>query len=613
MYCKNLGQYIRRQTYQIKVGNLTIGSNEPIVVQTMTSTATNDIEGTVAQTIRSIEAGAQMVRITVPSMRDIEYLKEVKTLLRSRGYQTPLVADIHFNQKIAFEAAKIVEKVRINPGNFADSKKFKQLEYSNNEYSEELNRLKTEFLPLIDICKQYNTALRIGTNHGSLSDRIMSRYGDTPEGMAESALEFLRICKEVDFKNVVVSMKASNTLVMVEAMRLLVQKMDQEEMLYPLHLGVTEAGEGEDGRIKSAVGIGALLADGIGDTIRVSLTEEPEYEIPVAKKLIEVYKNHGNHSAIEPINNIPVNPYSFTRWATMKVLNLGDFQVPVVVAKFDTEIDTDLIPDYIPISESIDATEPDMNYLLEYGNTEKLAKEVPNIFPVAMWNHPDIAYFKEECFISMLAKEVSSESINILKKLKQKIIVLSTDNINGFADQRAAIFRLINAGIKLPVIIKREYNTSNIETLQLNAAADCGGLLLDGLCDGLWIVNKNSIPDFDICSTSFGILQASRMRVSKPDYISCPSCGRTQFNIQDTTRKIRQRTAHLKGLKIGIMGCIVNGLGEMADADYGYIGGAPGKVNLYHHKEIIKKGVSEDLAVDELINLIKDKGDWLEP
>ena len=571
-YCPNLFKYIRRKTSPVKVGGLTIGGENDICVQTMTNTSTGDVVKTSNQVIEAYKSGAQMVRITVPSKKDVENLKEIKKYIQKLGYNIPLVADIHFNQQIAFEAAKVVEKVRINPGNFADSKKFQKLNYSDEEYSEEINRIRNEFVPLLKICKEHNTALRIGSNHGSLSDRIMSKYGDTPEGMAESAMEFLRICKDENFYDVIISMKASNTMVMVHATRLLVAKMEHEHMSFPLHLGVTEAGEGEDGRIKSAVGVGTLLADGIGDTIRISLTEPPENEIPVAQMLVDYLKERVNHKEIPSEDNYPVHSFSFKRRETRATGNIGGKNVPIVISSSETWLD--LTPDYIISSEE---------------EMEKL-----NFVP----------YFSDE---------VDANLSQQLKLTPPKAIILKTRNVNGFADQRAAIVRLINDGNKIPVILHRCYHESNEENFRIKAAADLGGLLLDGLADGIWLENEGEIDNNTIISTAFGILQASRMRVTKPEYISCPSCGRTLFNLQETTRIIREKTAHLKGLKIGIMGCIVNGLGEMADADYGYIGSGPGKVNLYFNKELIKKGIPEHLAVEELVSLIKQKGDWHEP
>jgi (E)-4-hydroxy-3-methylbut-2-enyl-diphosphate synthase len=602
-YSISLTSFSRRDTSVVQVGNVSIGSNFPYCVQTMTNTPTSDVEATVKQAIDAYRAGSQIVRITVPSLRDVEFLKQIKEQLVAQGYSIPLVADIHFNQKIAFEAAKVVEKVRINPGNFADSKKFEQINYTNEEYQAELKRIEEEFIPLLNICSEHKTALRIGTNHGSLSDRIMSRFGDTPEGMAESAMEFLRICKKESFDNVLISMKASNTMVMVQATRLLVAKMNAESMNYPLHLGVTEAGEGEDGRIKSAVGVGALLADGIGDTIRISLTEPPECEIPVAKKLSDYFGERVNHAPIPEIADYPVTPFSFKRRKTNAVLNIGGDYQPVVIANtIDNNNKFDIEPDYT-FSKNVG-----ISALCITAKTFQ-----SNSLPCIKLDELNIHSSSEMAFVFAFADEIINETIDLLKFISNKILVLQTRNKNGYTDQRAAIVRLMNAGILLPVILKREYSETELESFQLKAAADLGGLLLDGLADGIWLDNIGILKETDIAATSFGILQASRMRMTKPDYISCPSCGRTMFNLQETTKRIREKTAHLKGLKIGIMGCIVNGLGEMADADYGYIGSGIGKVNLYHKKELIKKGISENEAVEELIYLIQSKGDWAEP
>lgn len=612
MYCANLTWYQRRKTHSVSVGNVSIGSSNPIVVQTMTSKATSDIEGSVEQIIRTIRAGAALVRVTVPAMRDVEHVRQIKEQLREKGYDTPLVADIHFNQKIAFEAAKVVDKVRINPGNFADSKKFQSIEFTDEQYEQELERIKAEFIPLLEICNQYKTAVRIGTNHGSLSDRIMSRYGDTPEGMAESAMEFIRICDEAKFMNMVISMKASNTLVMVQATRLLAKKMYEEGFTYPLHLGVTEAGEGEDGRIKSAMGIGALLADGIGDTIRVSLTEEPEMEIPVAKKLVACFSSLSDSPGMK-LDNYPINPYSHVRRITESVLGIGGGATPVVIASSYEAMSDDLVPDYFYFKSLNEAVDSDKQHILPAEVLNSSTQQHRNCQALLDLSDAKAAEPNPSAFMAIKAEDIDEKSISKLQNLKKKVLVLSTEKDNVLAFFRAAIVQLMNNKISLPVVLKRDYCFNDLEDLQLTASAELGGLLVDGLCDGLWIENSGNISNQDVNSTVFGILQASRLRITKPDYISCPSCGRTQFNIQATTKVIRSKTAHLKGLKIGIMGCIVNGLGEMADADYGYIGGAPGKVNLYHKKELIKRSVAEDLAVDELISLIKENNDWHEP
>ncbi|MBN2485641.1 MAG: (E)-4-hydroxy-3-methylbut-2-enyl-diphosphate synthase [Bacteroidales bacterium] len=605
-YCESLTRFSRRKTLTVDIHGVKIGSSHPYCLQTMTNTPTSDVGATVEQSITAFRAGSQLVRLTVPSLRDVEFLREIKKSINDKGYHFPLVADVHFNQRIAFEAARVVDKVRINPGNFADSKKFDKVDYTNDEYAMELQRIEEEFVPLLDICKEHHTALRIGTNHGSLSDRIMARFGDTPEGMAESAMEFLRICMKHHFNQVVISMKASNTMVMVQATRLLVAKMNHEGMNYPLHLGVTEAGEGEDGRIKSAVGVGALMADGIGDTIRISLTEPPECELPVAQKLAVFFSNRESNPPIPEIENYPVDPFRFKRRETTPVLNIGGTFQPIVVSDFSfTPLQNSLLPDYF--------------YTEKYGSPETAhcvpagGQNAGAVGNFAIWPGKNTEAIRLATFISVYADEINDSALPLLKNLSSKVLVINTRNNNGFADQRAAIVRLMNSGIKHPVVLKREFCEDTLEDLQLKAAAELGGLLLDGLADGIWLSNQGSIQQELVVSTAFGILQASRIRMSKTEYISCPSCGRTMFNLQETTRRIREKTAHLKGLKIGIMGCIVNGLGEMADADYGYVGSGIGKVNLYYSKELIKKGISENNAVDELIALIKQKGDWKEP
>jgi (E)-4-hydroxy-3-methylbut-2-enyl-diphosphate synthase len=609
-YCSSLTKFSRRKTSIVSVGNVQIGSDQPYCLQTMTNTPTSDIEATADQVITAFEAGSNIVRITVPSLRDVECLKQIKNQIIQKGYTIPLVADIHFNQKIAFEAAKVVEKVRINPGNFADSKKFEQINYTNEEYKSELKRIEEEFIPLLQICRENNTALRIGTNHGSLSDRIMSRFGDTPEGMAESAMEFLRICKQQHFENVLISMKASNTMVMVQATRLLVAKMNGESMNYPLHLGVTEAGEGEDGRIKSAVGVGTLLADGIGDTIRISLTEPPECEIPVARKLAGYFENRHNHAQIPEIENYPIDPFHYRRRKTNAVLNIGGNLLPTVIRDFYTDFKIgETSADYISYTNQPQSGVSGKNSFLKPSSS---ISDNDNI-PLLLWKEIRNNLKHGIAFIEIYADEIDNDALLFLSQSDDKILVLNTNNFNGYADQRAAIVRMINAGVNLPVILKRVYAESELENFQLKAAADLGGLFLDGLADGIWLSNTGKLSGNEIVSTAFGILQASRMRMTKPEYISCPSCGRTMFNLQETTKRIREKTTHLKGLKIGIMGCIVNGLGEMADADYGYIGSGIGKVNLYHKKELIKKAIPENDAVEELIALIKIKGDWVEP
>lgn len=599
MYSSSLTKYKRRKTNPVRVGKIILGHKYAISLQTMTNTPTSNTSATAEQAIKAQKAGADFIRITAPSIRDVGHIAEIRNLLKQKKCTIPLVADIHFNHKIAFEAAKVVEKIRINPGNFADSKKFEKLDYTQKEYQAELNRIKEVFLPLIELCRQNNTTIRIGTNHGSLSDRIMSRFGDTPEGMADSAMEFLRICKEADFNQVIISMKASNSRVMVHATRLLIEKMNLENLQFPLHLGVTEAGEGEDGRIKSAVGIGTLLVDGIGDTIRVSLTEPPENEIPVAKKIVDHISYLSNHEKIENFGNYPIDYANYNRRKTESVLNIGGNSVPVVISNYLNNNESSLTPDYF-------FSEKENRIFSNY-------KDKRRGMIYSSFNNNKKPDHSNPEFIHMFCKNVQGDLLNALTQQKNKIIVLESDNKNKLADFRAAIFRLINSKIYLPVVVKCNYNEQDLENLQIKAAIETGGLFIDGLADGIWLINSNSIAEEQVLSTAFAILQACRTRMVKPDYISCPSCGRTMFNLQQTTQKIREKTSHLKGLKIGIMGCIVNGLGEMADADYGYIGAGPGKVNLYFNKDLIKRGINEEYAVDELIALIKEKGDWVEP
>lgn len=625
-YCSDFLNYRRRKPTVVTIGDIALGGNYPIRIQSMTNTDTSDVHASTEQIIRIAKEGADIVRLTVPGQKDAESLKEIKDELKKRSFKVPLVADIHFNPRLAYTAATIVDKVRINPGNFTDRKLSKEDDNKATE-AEDLRKLRSEFLNLIDICRKHNTALRIGTNHGSLSDRIVNKYGDTVDGMAESAMEFLRICKEVGFDNVVVSMKSSNTRVMVYATRLLVSKMLEEGMEYPLHLGVTEAGEGEDGRIKSAVGIGALLADGIGETIRVSLTEDPEKEIPVARKLVNYFSERENHPRIPAFGKYPVNPYDYTRRITRTLLNIGGNQAPVVFYNLAGDITADRLKQ--------------IGWHLLPGNLWQYDEPVPDIIVVDHWpkeipkpltktvisridrdNHRIIDYienFSPEpdenrvTFVTVKASDLQGQALEELAKSRNLVFILETDNPNGYADQRAAIFRLINSGCEIPVILRRNYKENIPEDFQLKSAADLGGLFIDGLGDGIWLENSGALTDKEIINTSFGILQAGRVRTSKTEYISCPSCGRTLFDLQSTTRKIRERTQHLKGLKIGIMGCIVNGPGEMADADYGYVGTGFGKVTLYKQKQVIKRNVPEEDAVDELISLIKEYGDWVEP
>jgi (E)-4-hydroxy-3-methylbut-2-enyl-diphosphate synthase len=633
-YCNSLNKYSRFKTREVKVGNITIGGNQPIRIQSMTTTNTMDTIDTVEESIRMIKAGCELVRITAPSKKEAHNLQNIKEELKKRGYNTPLIADIHYTPNAAEIAAKIVEKVRVNPGNYADKKKFENITYTNESYDAEIVRIKEKFLPLVKICKTYGTAMRIGTNHGSLSDRILSRYGDTPKGMVESAMEFLRICREEDYHNIILSMKASNTRVMVQAYRLLVAEMIKEKMNYPLHLGVTEAGEGEDGRIKSAVGIGALLADGIGDTIRVSLTEAPEFEIPVAQNLLKHFEGIEEHDSIQKITKNPLHSFDYKRRKTNEVLNIGGGNVPIVMADFclkekitaasffavgsnySVPLDkwnlTDMAADYVFVgNHDLDFEVPGtLGVIYNYKKWIVHRKGYPFL---TINDYLDEGEISEKLnIVYVCLSDLCEELFSRLKTDNTAVLMIDTYNENGTAEQRKLFTELMNNGIKTPVIIGRAYGNLSEEQLQLSASSDLGALLLDGLGDGIFIAAENCGSYQSINSLAFGILQASRTRISKTEYISCPSCGRTLFDLQETTAKIRKETDHLKGIKIGIMGCIVNGPGEMADADYGYVGTGKGKITLYKEQEIVEKNIAEDKAVTSLINLIKKYGDWVE-
>ena len=630
---ENLSNYTRFKTIEVKVGPIAIGGKNPIHIQSMTTANTMNTSATVDESIRMIDAGCKLVRITAPSKKDAENLANIKNELRLKGYKTPLVADIHYTPNAAEIAAKIVEKVRINPGNYADKKKFEEIDYTDESYNNELLRIEEKFTPLVQICKQNNTSMRIGTNHGSLSDRILSRYGDTPKGMVESALEFIRICRKHDYHNIVISMKASNTRVMVHAYRLLVNEMIKEGMKYPLHLGVTEAGEGEDGRIKSAVGIGTLLSEGIGDTIRVSLTEAPEYEMPVAQKILDHFKNIHNHKKIAETKQHQIDYFQYKKRKTFQVENIGNKNVPIVISdlsnrkkitqasffslgyRYSVPLDkwhiSEMASDFIYIGENeINFEIPGtLRIISNYSSWMKHKKGFP-IFNLK--EYEKIKDFSETLnFLKIYDHEITPSSIDILKNNKSLVIFLESENINCIAAMRKFFFELIEKKIKNPIIISRKYEFNDDEQLQISASIDIGSLLIDGLGDGICI-SSNNCSNKMLNSISFGILQASRTRISKTEYISCPSCGRTLFDLQETTAKIRKVTDHLKGVKIGIMGCIVNGPGEMADADYGYVGTGPGKITLYKEKTVVKKNVPESEAVDALIDLIKENGDWVD-
>ena len=644
-YCNSLTQYSRFLTREVKIGNIPMGGLNPIRIQSMTTTDTMDTLGTVAQTIRMVDSGCDYVRITAPSIKEAENLANIKKELRARGYQVPLIADIHFTPNAAESAARIVEKVRVNPGNYADKKKFEDLAYTADSYQAELDRIYKKFTPLIKICKEYGTAMRIGTNHGSLSDRIMSHYGDTPRGMVESAMEFIRMCEAQNFYNLCISMKASNTQVMVQAYRLLVETMVKEGMNYPLHLGVTEAGDGEDGRIKSAVGIGTLLADGLGDTIRVSLTEDPEFEAPVAKALADRYQKRveSEKLKLESKGGVQLstfntqlstyNLYQYKRRVTEEIENLGAHQVPRVVINLEKEnlkdpaILNSVGYNYSALLDKYNLNDQacDMVYLGDELPSFSFPGGLKQLYNYQTWlglsdkqnchplfNLTDFvkAEVKDEKlnFIKILVEELDVE---LIKNLANVVLVFTTGVENAMQTIRNAFVQLLAADIKLPVIVERTFNNLSIDDFQLYSSTDFGGLLIDGFGDAVWI-NAPTIPLGVINSTSFGILQATRTRISKTEYISCPSCGRTLFDLQETTQAIRARTSHLKGIKIGIMGCIVNGPGEMADADYGYVGAGPDRITLYRGQEVVKKNVKTADAINELIGIIKGDGNWVD-
>jgi len=637
-YCNCLTEYSRFNTREVFIGDVPLGGSNPIRIQSMTTTNTLDTQATVDQTIRMIESGSEYVRITAPSLNEAKNLEKIKNELVRRGYNIPLIADIHFTPNAAEYAARIIEKVRINPGNYADKKKFNQIEYSDEEYKSEIERISERFIPLIKICKEYGTAMRIGTNHGSLSDRIMSRYGDTPLGMVESALEFVRICEENNYYDIVLSMKASNPKVMVHAYRLLVNKMIEEGMNYPLHLGVTEAGDGEDARVKSAVGIGTLLEDGLGDTVRVSLTEPPENEAPVAKELVDRYKNRKGHNSIISIDSCETNPFEYTKRTTTSFKNIGGTNVPVVIADFSkTEVNYSDLKSigYEYNAETDKWTIKDSAADFIYLGKNKLNFELPqNLFTIhdySIWNELEsnvnsFPFFNLEelaetekysaviNFVEITIADITKSNFAEIIRNKNIVLVISTNNEHGMAEQRRMFFELLKREINNPVIIRRGYSDLNDDQFLLYSSIDAGALLIDGFGDGLWL-NQAKVDESKlelINRTSFGILQGTRTRITKTEYIACPSCGRTLFDLVEVTNKIRSRTEHLKGVKIGIMGCIVNGPGEMADADYGYVGSGIGKITLYRGKEIVRKNLDEKEAVDELIELIKEDGNWIE-
>ncbi|MHB1179692.1 MAG: (E)-4-hydroxy-3-methylbut-2-enyl-diphosphate synthase [Daejeonella sp.] len=674
-YCNSQSTYSRFLTREVTIGAVAMGGQNPIRIQSMTTTDTMDTMGTVEQSIRMVDAGCEYVRITAPSIKEARNLAVIKKELLHRGYDVPLIADIHFTPNAAEEAARLVEKVRINPGNYADKKKFENFEYTHLEYQAELERIYQKFAPLVKVCKEYGTAMRIGTNHGSLSDRIMSHYGDTPRGMVESAMEFMRMCEDLNYYNLVISMKSSNPQVMVQAYRLLVETMVKEGMNYPLHLGVTEAGDGEDGRIKSAVGIGALLEDGLGDTIRVSLTEEPELEAPVAIALAQRYEgrelriknyelrgenyeelsNASHDSALrpepvtgntQPVTSFTLNeihsPYEYVKRKTTELNTfIGGHQVPRVMIDLSNKNlkDPATLSDvgylYSPILDKYNMGEQstDFVYLADQLPSFSFPGNLKQLYNYATWEklddkancHPfyTLKEYVEASerdpslnLVSIFSSDIDSELFHQVPLDDTLVFVLETTSVCGLQDQRTVFFKFLELGIEVPVIIKRSYGrglpVNEADKFQLYSATDIGGLMLDGFGDGIWL-DAPDIFSKTILTTSFGILQATRSRISKTEYISCPSCGRTLFDLQITTQMIRSRTDHLKGLKIGIMGCIVNGPGEMADADYGYVGTGPGKITLYRGKEVVKKSVNTENALDELIGIIKEDGNWVEP
>ena len=609
--------YKRRPTVDVPVGGITMGGNYPVVVQTMTNTDTRDTEGSVAQCERIIAAGADLIRLTTQGVREADNLRNIHRELREKGYDTPLSADIHFNPRAALVAATVAEKVRINPGNFVDKQKtFAELEYTEEEYAREMDKIRAQVVPFLNVCKEHGTAVRIGVNHGSLSDRIMSRYGDTPEGMVESCMEYLRIAVEEGFNDIVISMKASNTLLMTKAVRLLVERMDQEDIHFPLHLGVTEAGDGEDGRMKSAVGIGALLSDGLGDTIRVSLSEDPEAEVPVARKLVDYVMQRKGHSAIEGTPYPGFSPFSTDRRETEAVWNIGGEHLPVVISDrsriTDMTINPHFIPDYIYVGSSVPENFPKgMKSIVDFPAWEERIDNFPlftvnNMALMGGCNAP-------VKFLRISYPELNETILAQIKAEKKVVLILTTDHLNGVGEQRAFFHALLNADCRVPVVLQRSYSENDPEDVMIKGGVDFGTVLLDGFGNGIMLSNEGNIAITDLDNYAFGLLQAARVRTSKTEFISCPSCGRTLFDLQTTVALVKKHFSHLKHLKIGVMGCIVNGPGEMADADYGYVGAEHGKISLYRRKELVEKNIPQAEAVEHLIQLIKDHGDWTDP
>ncbi len=608
-YIKDLTKYQRQETWEVVAGGTPMGGKNPVRIQSMTDTDTKDTDATLTQIIELIKAGAEYVRVSVQGMREAESLKIIKKELKERGYNVPIVADIHFNPKVAEVVVKYVEKIRINPGNFYDKRaKFREELYTDEEYKAELQKIEDRFIPFLELCKQHNTALRIGANQGSLSDRIMSRYGDTPAGIVESVMEFLRICKKVDFNNVVISIKSSNTRIMTYTVRLMNYKMRLDDMKYPLHIGVTEAGEGEDGRIRSAIGIGALLADGIGDTLRVSLTENPVNEIPFAQKLVEAVKAKEGHPPISAPLFAQTNPFEYERRSTRPVMNVGGKKLPVVMAHLGEmklqevlPVRGKLQPEYFYDGKKISTA---------YGSTYPIQNLEEYLFESTHFNQIKFIRLCKDEFDTFHAR--NPEIITKLKQTRKTVLILESFHENAMAEMRA-FFMFLDAHIcKVPVIIYRKYNERSMEDLIIKAAIDMGPLLLDGYGDGICIGNEGDLSFSELKDLSFSFLQACRMRVTKTDFISCPGCGRTLFDLHTTTAMVKEHFRHLSHLKIGVMGCVVNGPGEMGDADYGFVGSAAGKVNLYKGQQLKKRHIPFELAVQELEELIRFSGDWKE-
>ena len=612
----DLFNYSRRQATEVNIGATPMGGTNPIRIQSMTNTVTLDTEACVEQAKRIIEAGGEYVRLTTQGVREAENLMNINIGLRSQGYDTPLVADVHFNPNVADVAAQYAEKVRINPGNYVDAARtFKKLEYTDEEYAQEIEKIRARLVPFLNICKENHTAIRIGVNHGSLSDRIMSRYGDTPEGMVESCMEFLRICTAENFNDVVISIKASNTIVMIRTVRLLVAEMEKEGMAFPIHLGVTEAGDGEDGRIKSAFGIGALLSDGIGDTIRVSLSEAPEAEIPVARKLVDHITSREGHMYTPGRPAAEFDYLSPSRRKTIPVKNIGGTHQPIVIAdRFDesTEVDEHFKPDYIYCGHTLPENRCEgIPYIVDAYNWEP---EMENTYPAFSYKEIFSMHFSKADvkFLFLPYMALDREVKAALRIHPEVVIIAQSSHVNRLGEFRAMAHELMDSGIENPVVYFQFYEEENAEDFQIKAAADMGALIFDGLCDGLFLFNQGDLSHQVVDATAFNILQAGRVRISKTEYISCPGCGRTLYDLESTIARIKEATSHLKGLKIGIMGCIVNGPGEMADADYGYVGAGRGKVSLYKKKECIEKNIPEEQAVEKLIELIKSNGDYVE-